>query len=96
MEERRELVEIDLSAVDSSESLQLLLCESLGFPDWYGCNWNAFWDSITGLVQMPRRLRLRSWRSLEARLPGDARLLRECLDEMAVEYPEDAAAVEYA
>jgi ribonuclease inhibitor len=58
MNERREVVEIDLSAVTTPGELQLLLMESLDFPGWYGCNWNAFWDAITGLVAMPRRLRL--------------------------------------
>jgi ribonuclease inhibitor len=93
---RREVVEIDLSAVTTPDELQLLLLRSLDFPDWYGCNWNAFWDAITGLVEMPRRLRLVGWAGFAARLPGDARLMRECLDDMAAQYPADAAQVEYA
>jgi ribonuclease inhibitor len=93
---RRELVEIDVSAVTTSEELQLLLLRSLDFPRGYGRNWNAFWDAITGLVEMPRRLQLVGWAGLAARLPDEARAMRKCLDRMATQYPEFAAQVEYA
>jgi RNAse (barnase) inhibitor barstar len=96
MDERRDMVEIDLSGVSTREELQLLLMNRLGFPSWYGCNWDAFWDAITGLVALPRRLRLVGWAGLAERLPDDARLMRGCLDDMAERYPEDAAQVEYA
>jgi RNAse (barnase) inhibitor barstar len=48
--ERPEVIEIDLSAVTTADELQRLLLDWLGFPGWYGCNWNAFWDAITSLV----------------------------------------------
>ncbi len=96
MDERPEVVEIDLSAVATADELQLLLMDRLGFPGWYGCNWNAFWDAITGLVAMPRRLRLAGWSGFAARLPDDARLMRKCLDDMAAQYPEATAWLEYA
>src|SRR5829696_10568319 len=96
MDGRRELVEIDLSTVTTPDELQSLLRRSLDFPGWYGCNWDAFWDAITWLVEMPRRLRLVGWAGFAARLPDDARLMRGCLDDMAAQYPEVAAQVEYA
>ena len=96
MHERLEVIEIDLSAVTTADELQLLLMASLDFPGWYGCNWNAFWDAITGLVAMPWRLRLIGWAGFAERLPEDARLMRECLDDMAAQYPQHAAQVEYA
>ena len=92
---RREVVEIAVSEVTESGELQLLLMRALDFPGWYGCNWNAFWDAITGLIQMPKVLRIRGWNRLVERLPDDARLMRECLEDMARMYPEDASAVEY-
>ncbi len=96
MDERRSLVEIDLAGVRTSEELQSLLSRSLDFPDWYGGNWNAFWDAITGLVDMPRCLRLAGWVEFSARLPEDARLLRKCLDDAEADLPALAAQVEYA
>jgi ribonuclease inhibitor len=93
---RQNLIEIDLRDITTSKDLQLLLMDALDFPGWYGCNWNAFWDAITGLVEMPEILRLVGWASLEARLPSDARLMRECLSDMSEKHPELSPLVVYA
>lgn len=93
---RIKLVEIDLKSVSSSRQLHQLLMKKLQFPEFYGCNWNAFWDAITGLVEMPETLRLVGWSELEARLPHDSELMKKCLDDMFREYPEWACRVEYA
>ena len=89
-------IDIELHGVQTSEDLHYLLQTKLRFPSWYGCNWDAFWDSITGLVTMPRTLQLSGWAEFEARLPRDAQHMRQCLREMAEKYPNDAAHVVYA
>jgi ribonuclease inhibitor len=89
---RVQLVEIDLRAITSAEELHYLLMESLNFPGWYG----AFWDAITGLVEMPYTVRFLGWAQLSQRLPRDAVLLKECLTEMQGEYPQIASEVVYA
>jgi ribonuclease inhibitor len=89
-------IDIELRSVQTSQELHRLLQASLGFPSWYGCNWDAFWDSIAGLVTMPRTLRLSGWEELEAKLPRDAHHLRQCLQEMVEKYPDEAAHVVYA
>ncbi|MDQ1091510.1 ribonuclease inhibitor [Xanthomonas sacchari] len=94
--DRIKLIEVNLAAVESAAELHALLSESLGFPGWYGRNWDAFWDSITGLVKMPETLRLKGWRELETKLPRDAELMKLCLDEMAIKYPKAASDVLYA
>jgi ribonuclease inhibitor len=94
-EKRRVLVDLDLSCVATSEELQVLLREALGFPGWYGRNWNAFWDAITALVEMPQRLQFIGWRAFVERLPEDARIMKQCLDEMSVKYPSLAPSIEY-
>ena len=93
---RAELVEVNLAEIRTSSELHDLLRESLGFPNWYGCNWNAFWDAITGLVEMPKTLRLVGWSVLQARLPRDADVMRSCLEDMADKYPTLASRIEYA
>jgi RNAse (barnase) inhibitor barstar len=90
---RLQTVNIDLSEVTSAAELHALLRESLGFPDWYGCNWDAFWDAITGLVEMPVNLQISGWQRFSSRLPRDARLMQKCLADMTTEYPEAAPAV---
>ncbi|RON62171.1 ribonuclease inhibitor [Pseudomonas fluorescens] len=92
---RLQVVKIDLSGVASSDELHSTLRVSLGFPGWYGCNWDAFWDAITGLVQMPAQLKISGWDTLSRRLPGDAKLMQKCLADMKIEYPELASDVEF-
>ncbi|GAA2010082.1 hypothetical protein GCM10009799_42710 [Nocardiopsis rhodophaea] len=72
---------IDLSGVTSGRDLHRLLKRELDFPDMYGMNWDAFWDAITGLVQLPAAIRFVGWRHLETTVPRDARMLRRILDE---------------
>ena len=90
---RRSSVEIDLTAVTTRESLHAVLASALGFPDFYGRNWAAFWDAITGLVEMPRQLVLRGWATFEDRLPEEAKSLRGCLEDAAHQYPEWSAEI---
>lgn len=88
---RLPLQHIDLSQVTSTAELHLVLRDALGFPYWYGCNWDAFWDAITGLVEMPEQLHISGLPALSRRLPRDAQLLLQCLERMKVQYPTLAA-----
>jgi hypothetical protein len=78
------LVVIDVSGITTSEALQQLLASSLGFPGYYGRNWDAFWDCVTDPSQsaVPTVLRVTGWEVLAVRLPRDAALMRECLSEL--------------
>ncbi|WP_088043325.1 barstar family protein [Bacillus sp. EAC] len=60
---------------------KLLLKEKLSFPNFYGENWDAFWDAITGLVNLLTRLEFIGWSELERRLPNDLVILKEYLIE---------------
>ena len=86
----RSEVHIDVSGVPTSEALHELLAETFRFPEYYGRNWDAFWDCITDpeQSQMPMLLRVNGWPSLNQRLPREARLFRECLDELTRVRPE--------
>ena len=79
--------EIDLTAVQSGEQLHALLAKHLGFPSFYGHNWDAFWDAITGLVEIPALIHFMGWSGFAERLPADARQLRTCMDEFTAAHP---------
>lgn len=74
----REVV-IDVGSVRSERDLHGVLKRDLGFPSFYGMNWDAFWDAVTGLVEMPKRLRFVRWAELELRVPLAATMLRDQL-----------------
>lgn len=48
-----------------TEDLHATLARAFGFPEWYGKNWDAFWDAITGLVRLPERMVVRGHDSTE-------------------------------
>jgi len=89
-------ISIDLGTVSDARELHHVLMERLDFPGWYGCNWDAFWDAITGLVEMPELLEIENWKIFSARLPDEAKHLETCLQEMAEEFPQSASKVVYA
>ncbi|MFC6339529.1 ribonuclease inhibitor [Pseudomonas sp. CCM 7891] len=92
---RSPLVKIDLSHVSAPNQLHAILSAALGFPDWYGQNWDAFWDAITSLVEMPITLELAGWSGFSQRLPREATLMQQCLAQMTAEYPDLAPEVYY-
>lgn len=55
-------VRVDLAGVRDKAALLAALARALGFPDWFGGNWDALEDCLTDL----------SWRD-----PGEIRLVLE-------------------
>ncbi|MEU9921493.1 barstar family protein [Streptomyces griseoluteus] len=89
------MITIDVSGVSDEGALHLLLKQKLGFPDFYGMNWNAFWDAITGLVSVPAHVRFLGWDQLAAGVPRGAAMLRRALDACQATYRPEFVA-EYA
>jgi RNAse (barnase) inhibitor barstar len=81
---------IDVGHFSSSESLHEGLAAVLGFPGWYGKNWDAFRDCINhdDMSTMPSLLVIRNHETLAERLPRDARLFRELLGAMTLRRPD--------
>ncbi|MFF3420854.1 barstar family protein [Streptomyces sp. NPDC002698] len=73
------MITINVGEATDERSLHSLLKEELGFPDFYGANWDAFWDAITGLVTIPDRLRFIGWDALAERVPRGAEMLQRAL-----------------
>ncbi|MEV8629216.1 barstar family protein [Streptomyces sp. NPDC051079] len=74
------MVTIDVASVASEDELHRLLQREFGFPDFYGRNWAAFWDAVSGLVLIPAHVRFVGWKSLAQRVPEGAGILADCLD----------------
>ena len=86
------MITIDVSAVGDERELHAVLAVTLHFPSIYGMNWDAFWDAITGLVQIPDRLRFVGWAHLRQQVPRGATTLRQALDRYRSQYrPEFVA-----
>ncbi|SCE21032.1 Barstar, RNAse (barnase) inhibitor [Streptomyces sp. AmelKG-A3] len=71
---------IDVASVVDEDELQRLLQREFDFPDFYGRNWSAFWDAVSGLVFIPEHVRFTGWELLAERVSDGAMMLRDCLD----------------
>ena len=71
---------IDLKDTSSIKELHLLFQQRLEFPDFYGKNWAAFWDAITGLVDMPDCLILKGWSDFSSSFPADSKVLYQIIN----------------
>ncbi|HWO97346.1 MAG TPA: barstar family protein [Bacillus sp. (in: firmicutes)] len=86
--ERESIVTIDVTNIKTANELHLLLKEKLEFPDFYGENWDAFWDAITGLVApLPNKVIFHGWSELEKNLPSDAKIMKECFHDYNEDFP---------
>lgn len=87
--------ELDLTKITSERELQTTIMQKLDFPEFYGKNWDAFWDTITGLVELPDCIIIKGWDDLVNRLPKEADTLKKILDEYNEEYPMFKCNIEY-
>ena len=67
---------INLQSISSIGELHKKLSLTLKFPDFYGMNWDAFWDAITGLVEMPKILKIIGWKEFSVQFPEDSMILK--------------------
>ncbi|EAG1700880.1 barnase inhibitor [Listeria monocytogenes] len=88
-------VTIDLKKVSTKEELQILLKRNLDFPDYYGRNWDAFWDTITGVVELPEKIIFENWLDLEESIPDEANSLKEMLENYNKKCPMMKTELEY-
>lgn len=94
-DDRIELVTIDVTNVTNSNQLHSLLKKNLDFPDFYGMNWDSFWDAITGLIEMPKKLILIGWKNVEKTIPNDANSMADLLNKLNEKHPSWGCEVEY-
>ncbi|AII51079.1 barstar family protein [Hymenobacter sp. APR13] len=76
---------LDLTGITSKAAIHQLFKEELGFEEWYGPSWDAFWDSIVAIVEMPPVLTLTNWEEFARCCPRDMQILRQVIEDYAVE-----------
>ena len=50
MYEYKEIYRLDFTNVKYYRQMHEVIQKELDFPDYYGCNWDAFWDCMTDMV----------------------------------------------
>ena len=74
---------LDLTGIKTKAALHQLFKQELHFPDWYGVSWDAFWDSVIAIVEMPEQLTLTNWEEFAEACPRDMQLLRQVIQDYA-------------
>ena len=69
-----ETVTINMKNIKTPEEFQSAIKQMLGMPDFYGRNWNAYWDGITGLIELPNTLILDGWHEYKKIQQKDAEM----------------------
>ncbi len=86
---------IDVSNVKTISEFHSLLKVNLEFPNFYGMNWDAFWDAITGLVEMPNILEFKGFTNIEENFPKDTLILKKLFEDFEIEFPQWCCEVIY-
>ena len=81
MYQYKDLYTIDFSGVEHYTQLHLEISRALDFPDYYGCNWDAFWDCLTDMVGRPIHIEIIGFNIAEQRFGDEAKAMADILKE---------------
>lgn len=73
---------LDFSKVEYYLDIHNIIKKELDFPDYYGCNWDAFWDCLTDMVGRSINIRIVGIEKLENRFEDSIKLMLETLQDL--------------
>lgn len=88
-------VELDLTGADKVGVLDRF-ADALQFPSWFGRNWDALYDCLVDLSWLSApgyAIIVRGFADLRARVPADAEVVREILDEAVAQHAKHGVAM---
>ena len=68
---KKEKYMLDFTNVNCYFEIHFVIQDALGFPDYYGCNWSAFWDCLTDMYGDPIHIEIIGLEVIERKF-GDA------------------------
>ena len=89
MYQYKELYTIDFRNVKYYLEMHFVIRQSLDWPDYYGCNWSAFWDCLTDMVGRPVHIEIIGLDVIERKFGDAASKMIEILKEFK-HYDDDA------
>lgn len=72
---------MNLAIPRSIESFHDIIKQELNFPDFYRANWDAFWDTITRIVQLPKIVVFYNYSVFVQNWKDKAKILKDLADE---------------
>ena len=77
MKEKKYIV--DFTEVNYYWEVHAVLKESLEFPDYYGCNWDAFWDCLRDMYGDPIHIEIVGFENIRKNFESAAEKMIEIL-----------------
>ena len=62
---------IDFRKVKTYFEIHFVIRDALKFPDYYGCNWDAFWDCLTDMYGDPIHIEIIGLDVIERKFGAD-------------------------
>ena len=78
----KELYTLDFRSVTDYMDVHRVIKRELDFPDYYGCNWSAFWDCLTDMRGRPIHIEILGLDTLRQKCGEKASILVETLREL--------------
>ena len=75
----KEKYTIDFTNVKSYLEMHAIIRHALDFPDYYGCNWSAFWDCLTDMYGDPIHIEIIGLEVIERKFGDAAKKMIEIL-----------------
>ena len=72
---------VDFSKVKYYIEIHEVLKRELDFPDYYGQNWDAFWDCLTDMAGQTVRIEIVGLEVIKQKFSGEEKILLETLKE---------------
>ena len=72
---------LDFTNVTHFLEVHYIIKKSLDFPDYYGCNWSAFWDCLTDMYGDPIHIEIIGLDVIERKFDNMANMMIEILKE---------------
>ena len=81
MYQHKDIYTIDFTNVNYYLEIHNVIRRSLDFPDYYGCNWSAFWDCLTNMIGRPIHIEIIGLEVIEQKFNETAKTMLEILRE---------------
>ena len=78
----KELYTLDFSKVNYINEVHQIIKDEIDFPDYYGMNWDAFWDCLTDMVGDPIHIELVGMERVQNIFPRHAKIILDILKEL--------------
>lgn len=81
MYQYQDLYTIDFTNIKYYLEIHKTIQKALDWPDYYGCNWDAFWDCLTNMVGRQVHIKILGWDVIEQNFCDDAKIMVDILKE---------------